>query len=221
MKTNARLFRPLKILLLAGALLPLAGCGKQAEEDAAKAAESAAAAEQAAKEAQESQKSLASELATVKRSAEETASKLEQDVEQKLQEQERKMAEQKEALEAEMNEKLEAQRQALVEEFQESNRGLEERFQSLKSQYEKAKPALPADTAGQLDQTLGNWNSSIQSLKSMVASFSPDSLEQLEAFKSEYGDELAAAKRYGEQAMELLKKSGIDLSKIDASSLGF
>ena len=109
---------------------------------------------------------------------------------------------------------LEKQKSELISKFESSNRELALRIASLKSQYEKLSASLPKETAKKLDEKLVLIVSSLQSLQNLVKDFSPNSVEQITEFESEYEEELAKAKDLVDQALKLLETKDISSPKL-------
>ena len=109
---------------------------------------------------------------------------------------------------------LEKQKTELISEFESSNRELIAQVVSLKSQYEKLGASLPKEAAEQLDEKISLIVSSLQSLQILVENFSPNSVDQIAEFKSEYEKAFAMAKDLVNQALKLLESKEISPPKL-------
>ena len=109
---------------------------------------------------------------------------------------------------------LEKRKSELISRFESSNQELVSRIASLKTQYEELSASLPKDVAEQLDEKVILIVSSLQSLQNLVKDFSPNSIEQIADFKSEYEKEFAKAKDLVDQALKLLESKDISPPKL-------
>jgi len=186
-----------KCLLLASSCLVIAGCSDS--EDSSGAAEAEKAAEAQAAQNKELKSTLSKGLADVQKSVDASSDNLKAEMEK-----------QKKAFTAE----LEKQKSELISQFKSSNGELASQVASLKSQYEKLSSSLPAAISKQLDQKISVAVSSLQKLQGLVKGFDPNSIEQINEFKTKYQKELSLAQDLVSQALKLLEAKNISLPKL-------
>lgn len=185
--------------IAASAVIFFSGCSKEEEQPALTEADVNEAAQEAAQEAQaESDQKLGDKLASgfadIKKSSEDEIAKA------------------KEEMQAEFDSKLAAQKEALIAEFEKNNQALSDQVEALSSQYSKVEDDLPENVASSFQEKLPQLKSSVQNLQTLVARFSPESMEQLQEFQTKYQKEFATAKEIGQQLMQMLNTSNTGAS---------
>lgn len=198
----------LATLALALAALAVSGCSKKEEQpqmteaDVKAAADNAAASSQAETEKKLDEK-LASGFAEMKEDSEAQVAAAKADMEAKL-------AEEKAQMQAEMEAKLAEQSAALKEQFEASNQALRTQLDSLTSKYNSVKDKLPEDVVNTVSTKLPELQGSVATLEGLASKFDPDSMQQLEEFKTKYQDELATAKKIADELLKLVGSAGLE-----------
>ncbi len=111
----------------------------------------------------------------------------------------------------ELSAQLQEQTKALVAQFTSSNEDLKTQFASVESKVSELKDKLPGDIAKVIEEKLPKLEESIKHLEKLVAQFSPQTLEQVESFKTQYGKELQMAQNLVKEIMGLVQKADIKL----------
>lgn len=189
---------PTLIALSLLTLFAIAGCSDKEEQPQVTEAEVEAAADAAAKEAAASSQGESDQKVSDCITA--GMAEVRADMEAKLDEEKAK-------LEGELSEQLAQQAATLKQQYAASNRSLRAQVDSLTEKYNAHKDKLPEEITEPFEQKLPQLESSISQLEQLVAQFSPNSLEQLERFKTRYSAELEVARQVGDELLALLGKS--------------
>ncbi len=177
------------IAITALSSLVLAGCGKKEEAPPAATQEDVQNAQAATEKTMESK--LASSLNQTTQAIDDAKAEVET------------------KMKAELDAKLAEQKQALTAQFNASNEALKAQVASLTKTFEAAKPQLPAPVVSSFQEKLPTLKTSVNSLESLVSSFSPTTMEQIETFKTKYEKELTTAKNVAQELSKLLANTKV------------
>lgn len=104
---------------------------------------------------------------------------------------------------------LAGQTKVLASQFSMSTETLKKQYETLADKYQSLKSSLPEETVQAIEQRMPKLELSLESLEDMVAKFSPETMQQLDAFKTKYQNELGIAKDLADEIMKLLAASGL------------
>jgi len=204
---------PYLTIALAG-LLALSACSKKEEPAITESDVKAAAEAAAAKATAESDAKTDAKLEQLKAESENALDAKKAAMEKKLAEQKAKMeaerAREQAAMEEKMVAQLTAESESMRTQFSKQNEALKKQLDSITKKYNSLKAELPEDTKSMVNEMLPELETKLSGLDTLIATYSPVTIEELMSFQSEYKNEIDTAKNIADEILKILGQGSVE-----------